>query len=223
MLLVAGIAVVLYALTYGKLQLDLSKSSPAVTQETSTRIQNERPAVQAPLRVAGNQNNAVEEADDGDWFAEDNPDPAQPVVAAKEENTPAAPAKTVEEANAFFDDVTDADANDMPAEEKAADPFADDVNVNEEPASSAEVALTWNNPNFIKAVRALEGSQKRYDDYLKNRGDKRVLDSVERNCQAAIKVFEGLEGKAPADVDLGSYSKKAYTLLANCQWTKQLL
>jgi len=82
--------------------------------------------------------------------------------------------------------------------------------------------MNWDNPDFAQAVAALRKSQAAYDNFLKNQGRPSVLDSIEKNCQKAIEIFNRLKGIAPPEADIAGYSQKAYTLLANCQWTKQL-
>lgn len=84
-------------------------------------------------------------------------------------------------------------------------------------------SATWDHSEFQQAVKVLEASQNQYEAYLQNPGNAAVLDRIEQNCNSAIQVFKKLKDQAPPDSDIAKHTQKAYTLLANCQWTKQML
>ena len=96
-------------------------------------------------------------------------------------------------------------------------PTAPEAEPDAEPAAPAarNGKVTWDNPDFIRGARAFNEAIELYKNYQKTREDRADLRRVETLARQAVRAFEGCRHLAPPDVNMDTYIRNAYHLIAD--------
>ncbi|HMP75339.1 MAG TPA: protein kinase [Kiritimatiellia bacterium] len=75
--------------------------------------------------------------------------------------------------------------------------------------------VTWQNPDFLRGARAFNEAIELYKNYQKTRENPSDLTRIEALARQAVRAFEGCRHLAPPEVNMDTYIRNAYHLIAD--------
>lgn len=75
----------------------------------------------------------------------------------------------------------------------------------------------WQHPDYLEGAKLFNQALAQYRQFLADKSQTKLLESIEATAFQAAKKFEALKGAAPEGVPLGDHITQCYKLIADCR------